>query len=137
MTVDPGYVNWAGVAVFKKAWQQFQKRSYRSTLLAAAYRYHMHWTALVGQRVAQTMPYKWWKQFNAAGMVPAVTITERVPEMLLQALTDHFADFRTAYDEDGLQPGEFETYGASVHTLKQFLAGYQKLLELVRERMFV
>lgn len=135
VTVDPGHLNWAGVAVFKKAWQIFRTNPYRSTLLAAAYRYHMHWTALVGERVAQTMPYKWWKQFNKAAVAPAVTIAEPLSEERLRALYDNFADFRRAYDEDGMGPGDFARYGASAHTLNQFLDGYAKLLELVRERM--
>ena len=135
VTVDPGYLNWAGVAVFKKAWLHFRSHSYRSTLLAAAYRYHMHWTALIGEQVAQTVPYKWWKQFNTAPVAPEVTITKPLPEECLRGLYDHFADFRKAYDEHGMQPAEFARYGASVHTLDQFLGGYHKLLELVRERM--
>lgn len=135
ITVDPGHLNWAGVAVFKKAWQIFRTRPYRSTLLAAAYRYPMHWTELIGERVAQTMPYKWWKQFNKAAVAPEVTIAAPLPEERVRALYDHFADFRRAYDEDGLKPSEFRRYGASVHTLDQFLGGYAKLLELVRARM--
>jgi transaldolase len=135
ITIDPGHLNWAGVAVFKKAWQLFRTGPYRSTLLAAAYRYHMHWTALIGERVAQTVPYKWWKQFNIATVAPRVTIAQPLAEERVRLLYDHFADFRRAYDQDGLRPADFERYGASVHTLNQFLSGYHKLLELVRERM--
>jgi len=135
ITVDPGHLNWAGVAVFRKAWQLFRTRPYRSTLLAAAYRYHMHWTALIGSHVAQTMPYKWWKQFNSAPLAPEVTIAEPLREDCVQALYDHFADFRQAYDEDGLRVADFVRYGPSAHTLNQFLDGYHKLVELVRERM--
>ncbi len=135
ITVDPGFCNWAGVAVFKKAWGLFRTSDYRSTLLAAAYRYHMHWTALIGERVAQTVPYKWWKQFNTAAVAPEVTIADPLPEECLRGLYDLFPDFRMAYDENGMQPADFARYGASVHTLNQFLGGYHKLLELVRERM--
>jgi transaldolase len=137
VTIDPGHINRAGVAVFKKAYSIFQQRGYRSTLLAAAYRYHMHWTELVGERVIQTIPYKWWKQFNASYMTPRPSITRPVAPEVLEALQDHLPDFRRAYDECAMQPAEFAHYGASIHTLDQFLAGYSKLVELVRGRMLI
>lgn len=135
ITVDPGDLNWAGVAAFKKAHGIFRGRPYRSTLLAAAYRCHMHWTELIGERVIQTMPYKWWKQFNASRFTPTASVAQPVAPRILQALCEHFVDFRRAYDEDGLEPAEFARYGASVHTLQQFLDGYHKLVELVRGRV--
>ena len=44
ITIDPGYLEWAGVAVFKKAYQIFRQRGYRIRLLSAAFRNHMHWS---------------------------------------------------------------------------------------------
>jgi len=137
VTVDPGHLNWAGVAVFKRAYEIFGRRTYRSTLLAAAYRYHMHWTELIGERIIQTMPYKWWKQFNASILTPEPSIARPIDPRTLGALYDQFPDFRRAYDEGGLQPAEFVRYGATVHTLHQFLDGYHKLVEFVRGRMLV
>ncbi|MEP6717159.1 MAG: transaldolase family protein [Terriglobia bacterium] len=46
ITTDPGYLEWGGVAVFKKTYRLFQERGYRVRLLAAAYRNHMHWSEL-------------------------------------------------------------------------------------------
>lgn len=135
--VDPGYVHWAGIAVFKKAYSIFQARPYRSTLLAAAYRHILHWTELLGEHVILSMPYAWWTSFNAASVTPAHSITRPVPPQIVDALYYHFGDFRRAYDEDGMQPEDFAHYGASVHTLQQFLGGYQDLLALVRQRMLV
>jgi len=134
-TIDPGHLNWAGVAVFKRAHQVFQERKYRSTLLAAAYRHVLHWSELIGEDVILSIPYKWWKTFNASDVAPAATIAKPVDEAIVAELHRKFADFRRAYDVGGMRPGEFVHYGASVHTLNQFLGGYQKLLELVRERM--
>ncbi|MFQ5601502.1 MAG: transaldolase family protein, partial [Candidatus Krumholzibacteriia bacterium] len=107
ITVDPGHINLAGIAVFKKAYQIFRTKPYRSTLLSAAYRYHMQWTELIGERVIQTMPYKWWKQFNASVFAPALSITNPVAPETLNALYESFPDFRKAYDEEGMQPSEF------------------------------
>lgn len=135
VTIDPGFLNWAGVAVFKKAYGIFRERSYRSTLLSAAYRSHLHWTELIGERVIETIPYAWWKQFNASHLTPRRSIEEPVEPKILDALLSELPDFRRAYEEDGLAPEAFVRYGASVHTLKQFVAGYHQLLEVVRDRM--
>jgi transaldolase len=58
-----------------------------------------------------------------------------VEPRIVDALYAKFAEFRRAYDEDGLAPGEFVHYGATLHTLNQFIAGYHDLLAVVRERM--
>ncbi|HEX4923474.1 MAG TPA: transaldolase family protein [Bdellovibrionales bacterium] len=135
ITVNPGVCNWAGVAVFKRAHQIFKQRGYRTRLLAAAYRHHLHWTELIGKNVVQTIPYSWWKQFNNSDLRPQATLDNPIDATVLMQLHTKFGEFRKAYNEDGLQPADFEHYGATVHTLNQFLGGYQDLLGLVRERM--
>ncbi|MGH9726439.1 MAG: transaldolase family protein, partial [Candidatus Acidiferrales bacterium] len=42
LSVDPGILEWAGVAVFKKTYRLFRERGYRIRLLSAAFRNHMH-----------------------------------------------------------------------------------------------
>jgi transaldolase len=135
VTIDPGHLHWAGIAVFKKARRIFAERGFRSTLLAAAYRHHLHWSELLGEGVIQSIPYGWWKQFSASDIAPQRTLDEPVAKEVLDALYRRLPDFRRAYDEDGMKSEEFAGYGASVHTLRQFLGGYQQLVELVRGRM--
>ena len=135
VTVDPGLLHWAGIAVFKKARRIFKEKGYRSTLLAAAYRHHLHWTELVGPGVILSMPYPWWKQFEASDIEPSARLDEPVDPRLVETLRGKFPDFRKAYDEDGLKPDAFVHYGASIHTLNQFISGYSDLLAFVRERM--
>ncbi len=135
VAVDPGCVHWAGVAVFKRAHEIFLEKGYRSTLLAAAYRNIMHWTELVGEDAILSIPYKWWKMFEASKVEVRKSLAEPVPPQVLKALLEKFPDFRRAYEPEGLSPAEFARFGPSVKTLAQFLDGYQKLLALVRERM--
>jgi transaldolase len=135
VSIDPGYLHWAGIAVFKKARRIFEERGYRSTLLAAAYRHHLHWSQLIGPGVVLSMPYAWWKQFEASDIEVGPTLDTPVEPRIVDALYAKFADFRRAYDEDGLAPEEFVHYGATIHTLNQFIGGYHDLLALVRERM--
>jgi transaldolase len=135
VTIDPGYLHWAGVAVFKKTREVFKRKGYRATPLAAAYRHHMHWSELIGPGVVLSMPYAWWKQFEASDVEVTATLDRPVEPRIVEALYRKFPDFRRAYDEGGLAPDEFARYGASIHTLNQFIGGYHDLLALVRERM--
>ncbi|MCK5127563.1 MAG: transaldolase family protein, partial [candidate division Zixibacteria bacterium] len=132
---DPGYLEWAGVATFKKAYGIFEQRGYTPKLLAAAYRNHMQWSQFIGGGVVLSMPYKWWNRFNASDVEVIETMDEPVNKEVIDQLYDKFEDFRKAYDEDGMNPQDFEFFGASVHTLKQFINSYNELLEMVRERM--
>jgi len=135
VSIDPGYLHWAGIAVFKKAREVFARRGFRGILLAAAYRHHMHWSQLIGPGVVLSMPYAWWKQFEASDIEVAPTLDKPVEPRVVEALYRKFEDFRKAYDENGLSPEQFTTFGASLHTLNQFIGGYHDLLGLVRERM--
>jgi transaldolase len=135
LSIDPGYLEWAGVAAFKKCYTLFQERGYRSTLLSAAYRNHMHWSAFLGGKVVLSMPYEWWTRFNASSIEVRPAMQEPVDPAILRGLTDTFEEFRRAYDENGIAPADFIQYGATVHTLNQFLGGYSELLACIRERM--
>ncbi len=135
ISLDPGHLHWAGIAVFKKAYRIFRARPYQSALLAAAYRSVLHWSELLGEHVVLTIPYRWWTQFNTSNVTPKPSIQQPVPAHIVDALYFHFEDFRRAYDEDAMVPSAFDTYGPSVHTLQQFLGGQQRLMEWVRSRM--
>jgi transaldolase len=134
LQIDPEHLNWAGIAIFKRAHALFIEGGFRSTLLAAAYRCPLHWTELIGERVIQTMPYAWWTRFNASETTPERSIDRPVDAGIMATLR-RFEDFDRAYDPTGMSIDEFTGFGATVHTLQQFLGGYQKLVELVRTRM--
>jgi transaldolase len=133
--VDPGYRHWAGIACLKKAYGIFRERGYRSRLLAAAYRHHLHWTELVGGDVVLTMPHAWQVLFNDSGFDARPRMDEPVPEPVVSTLYERFADFRRAYDEDGMTLEEFDSYGATVRTLRGFIGSYHELVAAVRDFM--
>lgn len=135
IAIDSQYLDWAGIAVFKKAYAIFQQRKYRSTLLSAAYRNHLQWSELIGGKVVLTIPYEWWKKFDTLDIVVSPRIDHPVDAKIVNELYDKFADFRKAYDEHGMKIADFIHYGATLHTLNQFITQYAKLLEIVRERM--
>jgi transaldolase len=135
ITTAADEIDWAGIAVFKNAHRIFKQRGYPGMLLAAAYRHEGHWSQIIGREVLQTVPYTWWTKFNTSTFTPAITIDQPVDERIVSELRTKFVDFVRAHDENGMSPPEFATYGATVHTLSQFLGGYADLLASVRARM--
>ncbi|MDR7456478.1 MAG: transaldolase family protein [Armatimonadota bacterium] len=133
--VNPEHLEWPGVACFKKAYGIFRRRGYRARLLAAAYRNVYHWTEFVGGEVSLTMPHEWQVKFNESGRRPVPRMDEPVPEGILEGLYAKIPDFRRAYDENGMTVDEFDTYGATVRTLRQFIEGWHSFVALIRDVM--
>lgn len=134
ISVDPGCLEWAGVAIFKKAYQLYRKRGYRLRLLSAAFRNHMHWSELVGGDVVISPPFEWQTRLNKSGIAPAPRMDVPVEPRILEGL-QRFTDFRRAYEEGGLSPADFDTFGPTRRTLRQFLAATADLAALVRDQM--
>jgi transaldolase len=133
--LTPGSVNWAGVACFKHAYPIFRERGYRTRLLAAAYRHHLHWSQLVGGDVVLTIPAKWQRLFNASDIEPRPRMDDPVPPEIVEELYRLLPDFGRAYEPDGLRVEEFDTFGATVRTLRTFISSYHDLAATVRDFM--
>jgi transaldolase len=133
ITLEPGYLEWAGVAVFKKAYKIFRERGYRVRLLSAAFRNHMQWSELVGGDVVISPPYKWQVRFNASDVSVVPRIETPVDPEIVSELLRKFPDFRRAYNEDGLSVAEFDKFGPTVRTLRQFLEATHELSVRVRD----
>lgn len=137
ITLDPGHLEWAGVAVFKKAWRIYQERGYRLRLLSAAFRNHMHWSEFIGGDVVISPPYAWQVRYNASDVTCENRIERPVAANLIDELRRKFKDFDRAYTEDGLSIAEFDTFGPTVRTLRQFNAACTDLNGLMRDAMLV
>jgi transaldolase len=135
ITTDPGYLEWAGVAVFKKAYQIFKERGYRTRLLSAAFRNHMHWSEFIGGDVVISPPYAWQVRYNASDIAVVPRIANPVDPKIVDELSKKFIDFRRAFTEDGLTPETFDSYGPTRRTLRQFIAGCGDLGTIVRDFM--
>jgi transaldolase len=133
VAIDPGYLEWAGVAVFKKTYKIFRERAYRIRLLSAAFRNHMHWSELIGGDVVISPPYSWQVRFNASEIEPRSRIDQPVQPNVVEELSRKFADFRRAYTEEGLSIAEFDSFGPTRRTLRQFIAACHDLDGLVRD----
>ncbi len=130
--ISDTYLEWAGIAAFKKAYKIFKERNYHSTLLSAAYRNSLQWSELIGGDVVLTIPYKWWKKFNELSVEVNPRMDIPVDEKIVNALYDEFEDFRKAYDEDGMKGEDFIHFGSTINTLEQFISGYYDLLSYIR-----
>ncbi|PYX54418.1 MAG: transaldolase [Acidobacteria bacterium] len=135
IAIDPGHLEWAGVAVFKKAYQIFRERGYRVRLLSAAFRNHMHWSELIGGVIVISPPYSWQVRFNASDIEVSPRIDNPVDQRIVEELSKKFTDFRRAYNEKGLSVEEFDAFGPSRRTLRQFIAACHDLDALVRDFM--
>jgi len=135
IAIDPGHLEWAGVAVFKKAYQIFRERGYRVRLLSAAFRNHMHWSELIGGVIVISPPYSWQVRFNASDIEVFPRIDNPVDQRIVEELSKKFTDFRRAYNEKGLSVEEFDAFGPSRRTLRQFIAACHDLDALVRDFM--
>jgi transaldolase len=131
--IDPVYLDWAGIACLKKAYAIFQQRGYRARLLAAAYRHLGHWSELIGGDIVLTIPYEWQLKINACDIEVKERMSTPVDPKIVDALYARLPDFRRAYDENGLTPEEFDGFGATVRTLRAFIAAAHELMGIVRE----
>jgi transaldolase len=133
VAAEPSALNWAGIAVLKRTYRIFQERGYHSRLLVAAYRHRLHWTELVGGDLAMTLPYQWQVRFNASGIDPQARMDVPVDPAIIAELTERFADFRRAYEPDGISVAEFDSFGATSRTLRSFIKSYHDLTAVIRD----
>lgn len=135
IAIDPAYLDWAGIAAFKKAYAIYHERGYRTRPLSAAYRHLGHWAELIGGDLVQTIPYDWALKINACDIPVIERMGDPVDPQIVETLYARIPDFRRAYDEDGMTPEEFDGYGATVRTLRGFIAAVHELTDIVREYM--
>jgi transaldolase len=135
LSIDPGYLEWAGVAVFKKAYEIFRERGYRIRLLSAAFRNHMHWSEFIGGDVVISPPYVWQRRFNASDVEVIPRMHKPVDPIIVETLLKKFPDFQRAYMEDGLSHEEFDSFASTRRTLRQFIAACGEMDEIVRNVM--
>lgn len=130
--LDPGCLDWAGVAALKRAYAIFQERGYRSRVLSAAFRNGLQWSELLGGDLVISPPFDWQLRINENDLPVAHRIDVPVDERIIAELST-IEDFRRAYEPDGMTIEEFDDFGATRATLRQFLEADAQLDALVRD----
>ncbi len=133
--IDPAYLDWAGIACFKNAYTIYQQRGYRTRLLAAAYRHLGHWSEFIGGDIVLTIPYEWQLKINDSKIEVKERMNDPVDPKIVAEMLKKIPDFRMAYEENGMTVEQFDTYGATVRTLRGFIASYHELQGLMRDYM--
>jgi transaldolase len=132
LTLDPAALAWSGVAVFKRAYAEWQSRGFRARLLGAAIRHHLHWSELIGGDVIITLPPAWQRRFNASSVEVRPRMDDPVP--FVDELRE-LPDFVRAYEPGGLGIDEFDSWAPTVRTLRAFTTSYHDLLHLVSDAL--
>jgi transaldolase len=130
--IEPGHLEWAGVAAFKQAYRLYRERGYRLRLLSAAFRNHMHWSEFIGGDVVISPPCKWQMRYNASDIPVVPRIDKPVDPAIVEELLRQFPDFRRAYAEDGLSVQEFDAFPPTRRTLRQFMEACHQIDVQVR-----
>ncbi len=132
---DPAYLDRAGVAAMKRAVKLYREKGFKTRMLTAAYRSRLHWSELIGGNIIHTIPYKWQVRYNNSDVkIQNTTDMDEDPGMI-EELSRKFTDFKRAYEPDGMKPEEFDTFGATMRTLRGFIGGYNKLVDIIRDLM--
>jgi transaldolase len=132
---NPWIFDWAGVAVMKKAYKIYQERGYRLPLLSAAFRNHLHWSEFIGGKVVISPPYRWQQRYNASDIPIENRMDKPVDPSIIEELERKFPDFHRSYHEDGMRVVDFDDFGPTRRTLRQFAKATDDIVALVREIM--
>lgn len=129
-------IDFAGIAVMKEAYKIYKQRNYRTSLLVAAYRNKHQWLEFVGGDIEMTIPHKWIKLFTESDEVVESRIDKDVDEKIVTSLLKN-EDFKSMYLEKGLKVEQFDTFGPTIVTLKQFFEGYDNLIKIIRNTILL
>ena len=118
----------AGLAIVKRGYGIFRAQRYAAKICVAALRGAYHITNLAGADIVASIHPKY-QSLLLDPAVPKESLYDvPVDRGSVERLMD-MAEFRRAYEPDGLSPEEFITYGVTQKTLTQFIEGGWKILE--------
>ena len=126
LSVEPKYIEWAGVAWARAAASLVAERHYPVTmLLFGGARAMVDLTGLVGDHHAATIN---WSTFEESDPECRATNGEEAPRDAVASLHDTFADFRKAITLGSLRIDEFDSFGPVQQFRDSFVAGWQAVL---------
>ena len=78
-------------------------------------------------------PCVWQRRFSASDIEVIPRINNPIDPRIVDCLLRKFPDFERAYSENGLSLAEFDTFGATRRTLRQFIAAVAEMNSIVRD----
>ena len=95
----------------------------------------MHWSEFIGADAVISPPYAWQVRYNSSDIEVVSRIDKPVDAKIVHDLLKTFSEFRRAYNEDGLTLEEFDIFGATRRTLRQFIGACHDLDAVIRDFM--
>lgn len=125
----------AALAVTKRCYSIMKERGYSQLLMPAAFRAPRQVSGMVGAKVHMTIHPKIQAEVikaDTAGLIQRrIAIDDPVDMDTVERVARALPEFGRAYDPAGLEPEEFDSFGATVMTLDGFdKNGWQKLYAL-------
>lgn len=118
--VDPELVQNAGNAVCKKVYRLFKERGIPARVMPAGLRGVHHLTAMAGADMTFSLQARVQRMVIEADPERVCHIDDEIPAGVIRELYK-IPEFVRAYEEGGLKPEEFITFGVTQKTLSQFL----------------
>ena len=118
----------AGLAVTKRAYSIYRERQYEAVLLVAALRGAYHMTELAGAELVMSIAPKYQEILLRESLPREERIHQEIASDVVARLSQ-MAEFRRAYDPEGMTPQEFIACGVTQRTLSQFTEAGWALIE--------
>jgi len=118
--IDPGLILNAGNAVCKKTYRLFHEKGITAKIMPAGLRGVHHLSEMAGADMVFSLQSRVQKMVIEADIPRVMRIGEEVPKAVIQKLF-RISEFVRAYEEDGMTPDDFISFGVTQKTLSQFL----------------
>jgi transaldolase len=90
---------------------------------------------LIGGDIVLSPPCKWQKRFNSSDITVEDRIARPVDPKIVNDLLKKFPDFVRASTDGGIAIEDFDTFGPTARTLRQFIEACHELEVQIREFM--
>jgi transaldolase len=121
-------IHQAGLAVTKRAYGLYRERGYEAVLLIAALRGDYHLTELAGADLLMSIAPPYQELFVTQDLPREERIEMPIPTDVIERLCQ-MPEFVRSYEQNGMAPSEFVSYGVTQRTLSQFVESGWRLLE--------
>ena len=118
--IDPALIQNAGNAVCKKVYRLFKERNIPAKVMPAGLRGVHHLTSMAGADMTFSLQARVQQMVIDADPEQDCHIDDEIPVSVIQELYK-IPEFVRAYEEGGLKPEEFISFGVTQKTLSQFL----------------
>lgn len=118
--IDPALIQNAGNAVCKKVYRLFKERNIPAKVMPAGLRGVHHLTSMAGADMTFSLQARVQQMVIDADPEQVCHIDDEIPASVIQELYK-IPEFVRAYEEGGLKPEEFISFGVTQKTLSQFL----------------